>query len=52
MQGKEISALLHIQPSEQFKSILNSVMEWQLEHPEGTKDECKEYIKNKVVVTR
>ncbi|CAG8603577.1 11836_t:CDS:10 [Ambispora gerdemannii] len=47
IDGNEIRKLLNIKPGPQVKEYLQSVIGWQLEHPDGTKDECKQYIKEK-----
>lgn len=46
-QGKDIQKLLNIKPGPNFRDILNSIMEWQLEYPNSSKEECQEFIKNK-----
>ncbi|KAG9290793.1 hypothetical protein G9A89_011756 [Geosiphon pyriformis] len=47
INGKEIIQLLDIRMGPGFKEYQQWVLEWQLEHPEGTKEKCKEYIKDK-----
>ncbi|CAG8488975.1 10206_t:CDS:10 [Ambispora leptoticha] len=47
IDGKSIIDLLKIKPGPQLKEYLQSVIEWQFEHPDGTKKECEQYIKEK-----
>ncbi|CAB4428694.1 unnamed protein product [Rhizophagus irregularis] len=47
LNGKDIQKLLNIKPGPNFRDILNSIMEWQLEYPNSSKEECQEFIKNK-----
>ncbi|RGB37748.1 hypothetical protein C1646_651771 [Rhizophagus diaphanus] len=47
LNGKDIQKLLKIKPGPNFRDILNSIMEWQLEYPNSSKEECQEFIKNK-----
>ncbi|PVV04549.1 hypothetical protein BB560_000953 [Smittium megazygosporum] len=44
VNGKEVSQLLGIKPGPAIKKHLDKVMQWQLENPDGTKDDCKKYI--------
>lgn len=45
-QGMETIKLLGLKPGPITSVLLQKVVEWQLDHPEGTKDECSEYIKS------
>ncbi|RIA96478.1 hypothetical protein C1645_733228 [Glomus cerebriforme] len=47
LNGKDIRNLLSIKPGKIFREILDSVMEWQLGHPNSSKEECQEFIKHK-----
>jgi len=44
---KIFKKLLSIKPGPIFREILNSIMEWQLENPNSSKEECQEFIKHK-----
>ncbi|OMH79545.1 putative CCA tRNA nucleotidyltransferase 2 [Zancudomyces culisetae] len=44
LDGKAVSVLLKLKPGPQIKETLDVVMEWQLEHPTGTAEECKKHI--------
>ncbi|KZP00684.1 hypothetical protein CALVIDRAFT_475433 [Calocera viscosa TUFC12733] len=48
LDGKEIAATLNIRPGPALAPILNSVVGWQLEYPEGTKEQCKEWLAQQV----
>lgn len=41
----ETIKLLGIKPGPITSILLHKVVEWQLDHPDGTKDECSDYIK-------
>lgn len=45
IQGMEIIKLLGIKPGPITSVLLQKVIEWQLDHPDGSKEECGEYIK-------
>ncbi|KAI9204831.1 uncharacterized protein BJ171DRAFT_503798 [Polychytrium aggregatum] len=45
LDGKDIARILCIRPGPQVGEYLYRVMEWQLEHPHGTKPECESWIK-------
>ncbi|CAG8763338.1 1959_t:CDS:2, partial [Acaulospora morrowiae] len=48
LNGSEIMNLLGIKKGGvRVKQMLELVMEWQLENPDGSVEQCKEYIKNK-----
>ncbi|KAJ1949790.1 CCA tRNA nucleotidyltransferase, mitochondrial [Linderina macrospora] len=44
VDGKGAAKLLGIKPGPAIKGILEQVMEWQLEFPEGTKQECEKFL--------
>ncbi|RHZ52940.1 hypothetical protein Glove_454g16 [Diversispora epigaea] len=46
LNGDEVIKLLNIKPGKIMKQILASVIEWQLENPNGNKEQCKKYIKD------
>ncbi|KZT55979.1 hypothetical protein CALCODRAFT_436382 [Calocera cornea HHB12733] len=48
LDGKEIAATLNIRPGPAIAPILNSVVGWQLEHPEGTKEEGRAWLVQQV----
>ncbi|EJU00882.1 hypothetical protein DACRYDRAFT_108237 [Dacryopinax primogenitus] len=48
LDGKEISSTLNIRPGPAIGPILNSVVAWQLEFPEGTKEECRAWLREQV----
>ncbi|RUS16307.1 hypothetical protein BC938DRAFT_476620 [Jimgerdemannia flammicorona] len=43
--GKGVCTLLGIKPGRVISDILSDVMRWQLAHPEGTVEECAEFVK-------
>ena len=45
-QGKKVATVLGIKPGPGMSELMKQTMIWQLEHPDGTEDECKEMIKN------
>ncbi|KAH9921394.1 uncharacterized protein B0H18DRAFT_1086105 [Fomitopsis serialis] len=45
LNGREVLGALNAPPGPWVAPVLSSVMEWQLDHPEGTKDECLEWLK-------
>ncbi|KAG0262642.1 CCA tRNA nucleotidyltransferase, mitochondrial [Mortierella polycephala] len=44
VDGKELSQLLNIRPGPKVTGYLQTVMRWQLEHPEQSKEECQKWI--------
>lgn len=44
-QGKKVSSILGIKPGPKIGVILPEVMRWQLAHPDGTVEECGEFLK-------
>ncbi|KAG8909753.1 CCA tRNA nucleotidyltransferase, mitochondrial [Tulasnella sp. 417] len=48
LDGKEVCALLGMKPGVWMSNALAKVVEWQLGHPTGTKEECGEFIKEEV----
>ncbi|KAF9195364.1 CCA tRNA nucleotidyltransferase, mitochondrial [Haplosporangium sp. Z 11] len=44
VDGKELSHLLGIRPGPKVTGYLQTVMRWQLEHPEQSKEECQKWI--------
>ncbi|KAI7857958.1 hypothetical protein BDC45DRAFT_544010 [Circinella umbellata] len=46
LNGKKVATVLGIRPGPGMSELMNQIMIWQLEHPDGTEDECKEMIKN------
>jgi tRNA nucleotidyltransferase (CCA-adding enzyme) len=44
IQGRDIAAILGIKPGPQTGRILESVIEWQLQHPDGSKDACQKWV--------
>ncbi|ORY00619.1 poly A polymerase C-terminal region-like protein [Basidiobolus meristosporus CBS 931.73] len=46
VDGKKAATLLGIKPGPQIKGILEKVMYWQLGHPEGTPEQCVEFIQS------
>ncbi|RUO95933.1 hypothetical protein BC936DRAFT_142942 [Jimgerdemannia flammicorona] len=45
IDGKGVCTLLGIKPGRVISDILSDVMRWQLAHPEGTVEECAEFVK-------
>jgi tRNA nucleotidyltransferase (CCA-adding enzyme) len=46
LQGRDIVSILSMpKPGAWTGDVLAKVMEWQLDHPEGTKDECSAWLK-------
>ena len=43
--GKEVVKLLGATPGPWTCQVLARVVEWQLEHPEGTKQECEAWLR-------
>ncbi|KAI9260619.1 hypothetical protein BDA99DRAFT_439619 [Phascolomyces articulosus] len=46
LDGKKVASVLGIKPGPGMAVLLKQTMIWQLEHPDGTEDDCKEMIKN------
>ncbi|KAI8149370.1 hypothetical protein BJV82DRAFT_642052 [Fennellomyces sp. T-0311] len=46
LDGKKIASVLGIRPGPGIADLLRHTMIWQLEHPNGTAEECEEMIKN------
>ncbi len=44
LDGSEVCRLLNIKPSAAVAKCLNSVLEWQIEHPNATKHEAEVYV--------
>ena len=44
-QGKEVVKLLGATPGPWTGQVLARVVEWQLEHPDGTKQECEAWLR-------
>ncbi|KAF3938116.1 Phosphatase [Dactylella cylindrospora] len=45
LTGTEVQTTLNRKPGKWLKGVLDEVMIWQLDHPDGTKDEAKEFVK-------
>ncbi|KAI9484763.1 hypothetical protein BDB00DRAFT_774307 [Zychaea mexicana] len=45
LDGKKVASVLGIRPGPGMAPLLQQTMIWQLEHPEGTEEECREMIK-------
>jgi tRNA nucleotidyltransferase (CCA-adding enzyme) len=45
IQGDEIKKLLNLHPGPILGFIIEKEIEWMLEHPEATKDECIKWLK-------
>ncbi|KAK9765267.1 CCA tRNA nucleotidyltransferase, mitochondrial [Basidiobolus ranarum] len=46
VDGKKVATLLGIKPGPQIKDTLEKVMYWQLGHPEGTPEQCIEFVQD------
>nr|XP_031862773.1 uncharacterized protein CI109_001785 [Kwoniella shandongensis]KAA5529845.1 hypothetical protein CI109_001785 [Kwoniella shandongensis] len=46
LNGTEMQSLLSIKPSPLLNTIRQAINVWQLDHPEGTKEECEGWLKN------
>ncbi|KAI8974310.1 hypothetical protein BDB01DRAFT_844853 [Pilobolus umbonatus] len=46
IDGKRMTSLLNIRPGPQVARLLKVQMGWQLDHPEGTKETCEEYMQS------
>ncbi|TPX32712.1 hypothetical protein SmJEL517_g04241 [Synchytrium microbalum] len=49
IDGREVSSLLNLRPSPQIAEALERVIEWQLEHENGTREECIEWLREQNV---
>lgn len=47
INGKDLAKLLGIKPGKGFQVHVDELIDWQLENPNGTKDDYENYIKNK-----
>lgn len=47
VDGKTIAKYLDRKPGPWMKSVTDEVLEWQLDHPNGTAEECLQYLKGK-----
>ncbi|KAJ3775317.1 hypothetical protein FB446DRAFT_416636 [Lentinula raphanica] len=45
LDGREVVSLFDAKPGPWTGAVLARVIEWQLEHPKGTKDECSKWLK-------
>ncbi|KAJ2049075.1 CCA tRNA nucleotidyltransferase, mitochondrial [Coemansia sp. S16] len=48
VDGKTAAKILGIKPGPALKGVLDRVMDWQLDHPQGTRDECEAFIKDTI----
>ncbi|KAJ2540361.1 CCA tRNA nucleotidyltransferase, mitochondrial [Coemansia sp. RSA 1822] len=44
VNGRDVATLLKCRTGPGIKPVLDRVMDWQLAHPRGTHDECREFI--------
>ncbi|KAJ2788862.1 CCA tRNA nucleotidyltransferase, mitochondrial, partial [Coemansia helicoidea] len=44
VDGRDVARLLGIKAGPLVRPALDRVMEWQLDHPNGTRAECEEFI--------
>ncbi|OSD05776.1 hypothetical protein PYCCODRAFT_1443155 [Trametes coccinea BRFM310] len=44
LDGREVVEVLNASPGPWTGQVLTRVVEWQLEHPEGTKEECEAWL--------
>lgn len=44
IDGKSLQALLQTKPGPLFQVILRAINEWQLDHPEQTKEDCTAWV--------
>ncbi|CAG8544140.1 7254_t:CDS:10, partial [Acaulospora colombiana] len=47
LNGSQIMELLNIKGGEHMKEIMDFVIEWQLENPGGSVEQCQEFIKSR-----
>ncbi|KAJ2491753.1 CCA tRNA nucleotidyltransferase, mitochondrial [Coemansia sp. RSA 2050] len=48
VDGKAAAKILGIKPGPALKGVLDCVMDWQLDHPLGTRGECEMFIKETI----
>ncbi|KAJ2833850.1 CCA tRNA nucleotidyltransferase, mitochondrial [Coemansia sp. 'formosensis'] len=48
VDGKTAAKILGIKPGPALKGVLDRVMDWQLDHPQGTRGECEIFIKETI----
>ncbi|KAJ2684463.1 CCA tRNA nucleotidyltransferase, mitochondrial [Coemansia spiralis] len=48
VDGKTAARILGIKPGPALKGVLDRVMDWQLDHPLGTRGECEAFIKETI----
>ncbi|KAJ2157428.1 CCA tRNA nucleotidyltransferase, mitochondrial [Coemansia sp. RSA 552] len=51
VNGKAVAKLLGIKPGPALKGILDQVMCWQLQYPQGSREECEEFILAEIAPT-
>lgn len=44
LQGKEVCEALEVKPGVWMTGALSKVLDWQLEHPQKTKDDCRVWL--------
>ncbi|KAH7044711.1 hypothetical protein BKA57DRAFT_397002 [Linnemannia elongata] len=45
VDGKEVTQLLKVKPGPKVTEYLQKIMQWQLQHPHSSKEECQEWIR-------
>ncbi|PCH33236.1 hypothetical protein WOLCODRAFT_159930 [Wolfiporia cocos MD-104 SS10] len=45
LDGRDVARVLDTKPGPWTGHVLNSVIEWQLEHPRGSKEDCEEWLR-------
>ncbi|KAJ2484447.1 CCA tRNA nucleotidyltransferase, mitochondrial [Coemansia sp. RSA 2320] len=45
VDGTAAARILGLRPGPAIRGVLDRVMEWQLEHPQGTREECEAYLR-------
>ncbi|KAF8525196.1 hypothetical protein BU17DRAFT_84117 [Hysterangium stoloniferum] len=48
LNGTQVTTLLSKKPGQWLSGVLNKVVEWQLDNPQGTQEACKEWLKQAV----
>ncbi|KAJ2334605.1 CCA tRNA nucleotidyltransferase, mitochondrial [Coemansia sp. RSA 2681] len=48
VDGKTAAKILGIKPGPALKGVLDRVMDWQLDHPQGTRGECEAFIEETI----
>lgn len=48
LNGKDVMNL-GVPKGPAVKKVLDSILEWQMENPNGTREECELYVKNNVI---